>query len=192
MKARQGATRSTVVFAATIAAIVVATFALASSSSPPRPSSSSAKFTSSGSQTQQVPQTNSTSATLTMTSTSIECTITAEGTGTFVTVLSDGGQPIQGAQVSGERVTEVNGATCEETIGTFLTNSTGSVLITPNIGSYYQLTIQYQGKTFSAQAPIQPMSGTYVTLKIPSGNVTVSEVPYGGCKVTLNSITCPG
>lgn len=120
------------------------------------------------------------------------CVITAEGTGFYVTVLSDTGQPIQGAQVSGVRVTETNGGACTQTISTFLTNSTGSVLITPNIGSHYLLTIQYQGRTFSAKAPIEPMQTTYVILRVPSGNVSISEVPLGGCQKNANGTTCPG
>ncbi len=124
--------------------------------------------------------------------TSATCIISAEGTGFYVTALSDAAQPIQGAQVAGIRVTEVNGNTCNRTLGTLLTNSTGSVLITPSIGSYYHLTIQYQGRTFSTQVPIEPMQTTYVTLKVPSGNFSITEIPFGGCKITANSITCPG
>lgn len=127
-----------------------------------------------------------------LTTTSMTCSITAEGSGFYLTVLSDSGQSIQGAQVSGIRITETNEGTCTQAIGGFLTNSTGSVLITPNIGSYYLLTVQFQGKSFGAQAPIEPMQTTYVTLRIPSGNISLSEVPFGGCQRTSNSTTCPG
>jgi hypothetical protein len=114
------------------------------------------------------------------------------GSGFYVTVLSDAGQPIQGAQVSGTRVTDLGTATCQQDIGTYVTNSTGSVLITPNIGSYYLLSIVYQGNTYAAKAPIAPMTTTYVTLKVPSGNVTISEVFEGGCQTNAQGVTCPG
>jgi hypothetical protein len=64
------------------------------------------------------------------------CAITAEGTGTYVTVTSDSGQPLQGVQVSGIRVTDVETQTCSQDIGTLVTNSTGSVLLSPNMASY--------------------------------------------------------
>jgi hypothetical protein len=124
---------------------------------------------------------------------STSCSVSAEGTGLYVTVTSDAGQRIPGAQVSGMRVTVINGETCEqEKVGTFLTNSSGTVLITPNIGSYYLLTIQYQGKSFNTQAPIEPMQSTYVNLKVPSGNVTISEILSGGCHRNANGTACPG
>lgn len=124
-------------------------------------------------------------------STSTECTISAEGTGFYVTVLSDSGQPVQGAQVTGTRV-GVGGSTCQQDIGTYVTNSTGSVLITPNIGSYYELSITYQGNAYAVRAPIEPMTTTYVTLSIPSGNVTITEVFEGGCQTSSGGVTCPG
>jgi hypothetical protein len=129
----------------------------------------------------------------TATSTSISCTISSEGTGFYVTVVTDTGQPIQGVQVSGTLVTQItNGGSCQRNIDIYLTNSTGSVLITGNTGSYYQLTILYQGKNYTAQAPIDPMASTYVDLKIPSGNVSITDIPYGGCLRNSTATICPG
>jgi hypothetical protein len=119
-------------------------------------------------------------------STSTECTISSEGSGFYVTVLTDAGQPIQGAQVTG------TSSPCQQDIGTYVTNSTGSVLITPDIGSYYQLSITYQGNAYAVRAPIEPMTTTYVTLSIPSGNVTISEVFEGGCQTNSQGVSCPG
>jgi hypothetical protein len=121
---------------------------------------------------------------------SSSCTITAEGTGFYVTVTSDTGQSIQGAQVSGTRI--MYEGICEERIGVLRTNSSGSVLIAPNMGSYYVLTIQYQGNSFSAKAPIVPMASTYVVLRVPSGNITVREIPEGGCQRSSAGISCHG
>lgn len=126
------------------------------------------------------------------TQTSATCTISAEGSGFYLTVTSDANEPIQGAQVSGTRVTVTNYGTCEQSIGTYRTNSTGSVLITPSIGSYYLLSIQYQEMNFTVKAPIEPMLTTYVVLKVPSGNTTVNEVAFGGCQRNANGTTCPG
>jgi len=174
------------------AVIVVAATLVTSASNATVTGTVSEITTTSETTTQTVLSTIAATSTTSSTVTSIACTISAEGTGFYVTVLSDTGQPVSGAQVSGARVTGTNGGTCSQTLSTLLTNSTGSVLITPNIGNYYQLTIQYQGRTFSTQAPIVPMQSTYVTLKIPSGSFTIAEVPYGGCERTANATTCPG
>jgi hypothetical protein len=128
-----------------------------------------------------------------ITQTSTYCTISAEGTGFYVTVVTDSGLPVAGAQVSGSRVTEYgSGATCEQSIGSQYTNASGTVLITDNMGSYNALTVQYQGKNYAISAPILPMETTYVTLKVPSGNYSISEAFEGGCNKTASGITCPG
>jgi hypothetical protein len=127
-----------------------------------------------------------TPASTTATTASTECTISGEGTGFYLTVLSDSGQPIQGARVTG------TSSPCLQDIGTYVTNSTGSVLITPNIASYYQLSITYQGQSYTVKAPIEPMTTTYVTLRVPSGNVTISEVFEGGCQTNSEGVSCPG
>jgi hypothetical protein len=128
-----------------------------------------------------------------ITETSTYCTISAEGTGFYVTVVTDTGSPVAGAQVSGSRITEYgSGGTCEQSIGSKYTNSSGTVLITDNMGSYNALTVQYQGKNYAISAPIVPMETTYVTLKVPSGNYSISEVFEGGCTTTNGGVTCPG
>jgi len=128
-----------------------------------------------------------------ITQTSTYCTVSAEGSGFFVTVETDSGLPVAGAQVSGSRVTEYgSGSTCEQSIGSQYTNESGTVLITNNMGSYNALTVQYQGKNYAISAPIVPMETTYVTLKVPSGNYSISEFFEGGCNKTASGITCPG
>jgi hypothetical protein len=133
------------------------------------------------------------STTSTTTSTSITCSISGSGTGSYVTVESDAGQPIQGVQVSGIVVTLIsNGGPCpKQNIGIFVTNSTGSVLIASDTGSYYLLTMLYQGVNYTATAPIRPMQSTYVTLKVPSGNVSINEIPFGGCQRNASGTVCP-
>ncbi|HXQ93006.1 MAG TPA: hypothetical protein VN739_08370, partial [Nitrososphaerales archaeon] len=85
-----------------------------------------------------------------------------------------------------------NGGTCpQQNIGIFLTNSTGSALITSDTGSYYLLTMLYQGVNYTATAPINPMQSTYVTLKVPSGNVSISEISFGGCQRNASGTVCP-
>ena len=155
------------------------------------PTNTTTTLTRTGITTETSTSAGDTSSTMS-TTTSITCIVSAEGSGFYVTVLSDTGQPIQGVQVSGSRVTQTNGGTCQQNIGTYLTNSTGSVLITPNIGSYYLLSMLYQGKNYTAKAPIEPMTTTYVTLKVPSGNVTITEVYEGGCQTNTGGVTCPG
>ena len=120
------------------------------------------------------------------TSTWTECTISAEGSGFYVTVLPDSGQGIQGAQVTG------TSSPCQQDIGAYVTNSTGSVLITPDIASYFLLSITYQSQNYTVKAPIEPMTTTYVTLRVPSGNVTICEVFEGGCQTSSEGVNCPG
>jgi len=126
------------------------------------------------------------------TQTGTECTVSAEGTGFYVTVLTDSGGPVVGAQVSGSRITEIGAGTCEQNLGTWYTNSSGTVSISNNIGSYYMLTVGYQGRNYPIRAPIFPMQTTYVKLIVPSGNYTTSFVFAGGCATTNGGITCPG
>jgi hypothetical protein len=116
----------------------------------------------------------------------------AEGTGLYVTVLSDTGQPIQGANVSGSMTGVVRGSRCNLSTSGRDTNSTGSVLIAPDIGSYESLFVQYQGNIYTANAPIVSMTSTYITIMVPSGNVTVSEVFFGGCRTNTEGVVCPG
>ena len=99
-----------------------------------------------------------------------------QGNGLLVKVLSDAGQPVQGAQVAGVMVGLTSGGSCSSTTGTYITNSTGSVFIPLGIGNYYRVSMSYQGVVYATRAPIEPMSTTYVTFDVPSGNVTVSTV----------------
>jgi len=124
--------------------------------------------------------------------TGTECTVSAEGTGFYLTVVTDSGSPVVGAQVSGSRITEIGAGTCEQNIGVQYTNSNGTVSITDNIGSYYVLTVGYQGRNYDIRAPIFPMQTTYVKLIVPSGNYTTSSVFEGGCTTTNGGVTCPG
>jgi len=125
--------------------------------------------------------------------TNTSCIVSAEASGFFVTVETDSGLLVAGAQVSGFRVTEYGGgSTCERSIGTQHTNASGMVLITDNMGSYNALTVQYQGKNYAINAPIVPMETTYVTLKVPSGNYSIADVFEGGCTKTASGVTCPG
>lgn len=128
-----------------------------------------------------------------VTQTSTYCTVSASGTGLYVTVETDSGLPVVGAPVSGSTVLEfAGGETCEQSVGSQYTNSTGTALIADNMGSYYVLSVQYQGKNYTVNAPISPMETTYVTLKVPSGSYSVSEVFEGGCSKTASGVSCPG
>ena len=142
---------------------------------------------------ENITQTKTVNASTTATSSTAVCSISAAGTGSYVIVESDGGQPLQGIQVSGTIVTQfANGETCQQDIGIFQTNSTGTALITQTSGNYYLLSILYQGKDYTATMSISPLESTYVTLRVPSGNVTVSEIPYGGCLRNATATICPG
>jgi hypothetical protein len=127
------------------------------------------------------------------TSSSIVCSVSAAGTGLYVTVESNGGQPISGVRVSGTSVIEIaNGGSCRQENGSFTTNSTGSVLFPADTGSYYQLSILYQGENYTATAQVYIWQSTYLTLKVPSGNVSVAEIPFGGCIRNATETQCPG
>ncbi len=127
------------------------------------------------------------------TSSTMVCSVSAAGTGLYVTVESDGGQPISGVQVSGTAVIEfANGGNCQQDNGLFSTNSTGSILFGADAGSYYLLSIFYQGENYTATAPVSIMQSTYLTLKVPSGNISVVEIPFGGCIRNATETQCPG
>lgn len=96
----------------------------------------------------------------------------------YVTAKSDAGRPIPGVQVSGTIHNQTLFGTGEpETIGAFRTNSTGSVFIAPDTGELV-LSMQYQSKSYFASAHIASGESTYVTLGIPSGNITVNCIPW--------------
>jgi len=127
------------------------------------------------------------------TSSSIICSVSASGTGLYVTVESDNGQSISGVQVSGTGVIDfTNGGSCLQDNGSLTTNSTGSVVFGANTGSYYLLSILYQGENYTATAPVYIFQSTYLTLKVPSGNISVTEIPYGGCIRNATETQCPG
>ncbi len=127
------------------------------------------------------------------TSSSVVCSVSAAGTGLYVTVESDGSQPISGIQVSGTGVIEFsNGEGCQQDNGSLTTNSTGSVVFGADTGSYYLLSILYQGENYTATAPVYIMQSTYLTLRVPSGNISVTEIPFGGCIRNSTETQCPG
>ena len=127
------------------------------------------------------------------TSSSIICSVSASGTGLYVTVESDNGQSISGVQVSGTGVIDfTNGGSCLQDNGSLTTNSTGSVVFGANTGSYYLLSILYQGENYTATAPVYIFQSTYLTLKVPSGNISVTEIPFGGCIRNATETQCPG
>jgi len=126
-------------------------------------------------------------------STSIACTVSAAGTGLYVTVESDDGHPISGIQVWGTAVIDFsNGESCEQDDGSLTTNSTGSIVFGADTGSYYLLSIFYEGMNYTASAPVYIMQTTYLILRIPSGNISVTEIPFGGCIRNSTETLCPG
>jgi hypothetical protein len=141
----------------------------------------------------QIETTSVISPTLISTSSSIACTVSAAGTGLYVTLESDSGQPLSGVQVSGTAVIDFsNGESCQEYSSSLATNTTGSVVFGADTGSYYLLSILYQGENYTATAPVYIMQSTYLTLRVPSGNISVTEIPFGGCIRNSTETLCPG
>jgi hypothetical protein len=114
----------------------------------------------------------------------ITYTITGQSAGARLHVLSDSGSPIVGAQIRGH---EIYGYTI---VGTrtvacgncnftdIVTDSSGLVSLPGLVGSYY-LTIAYQGRLYNMSIPMYPVQLTEVTLRIPSGVLSVEVLPYG-------------
>ncbi|MHB2035838.1 MAG: hypothetical protein ACYCPW_03735 [Nitrososphaerales archaeon] len=138
---------------------------------------------------------SSTNAGTTTTSASVVCTISAEPTGFYLRVIgANSSSPIGDAKLTTTVVSECDNvnSTLTNWQGFFTTNSSGwiSVLIAsvPSGNYFLVFNVQYSNSTFQFSKTFnvywQPEQGTFVTLSIPSGSVTVVYRVPVGCNVT--------
>jgi hypothetical protein len=102
------------------------------------------------------------------------CYFSGEPWGVALQVLSDGGSPVPGVEITGRTV----GNQCGDySISSSATNSTGWVTLPGNPGAY-NLTVSYSGREYNVGAPMFPISLTTIKIHVPTGLWTI-EARYG-------------
>ena len=116
---------------------------------------------------------------------SYTCIISAEPTGFYLHVITDGTpKPIQGAKLTATLVSQCNNvnSTLVNGQGFFTTNSTGWATVSmPFVASgnfFLVFDVQYSNSTYSFSKTFDvywaPQQGTFVTVSLPSGTVSMS------------------
>ena len=140
-----------------------------------------------------------TSSSQSQSATSTYCTISAEPTGFYLHVITDGTpKPIQGAVLN---ATAVSSCGTETSSRILTTNATGWVTApVPQISGNYFMVFQVQytnsttGETFSkfiSQVGWAPEQGTFVTLSLPSGTVNFSYLFPISCNGVCHYMNIP-
>ena len=104
------------------------------------------------------------------------CYIMGQPIGAGVQILSDGGSPISGVNVTAHVVGNQCGGF---DVSTPLTNSSGWVKLPGKPGAY-NLTFSYFGNQYNVGVPMYPVSLTVIRVQVPSGFWTVDVRTYGG------------
>ncbi len=100
------------------------------------------------------------------------CTYSAEG-GLILTVDNgSNGKPIGSVPVQVAYVATICSSTVQTSLGTVRTNGSGIVTFCCELGQYY-FNVSYFGNHYSFIATIEAQRTTCVTLRIPSGDLTV-------------------
>jgi hypothetical protein len=93
-----------------------------------------------------------------------------------VQILSDGGSPVVGVDVTAQVVgNQCGGFNIPGTV----TNSSGWIVL-PGEPAAYNLTFRYLGHEYNVGAPMYPVSLTVIRVQVPSGFWTVDVRTYGG------------
>lgn len=111
------------------------------------------------------------------------CSITGAPVGGELRVLSDSGSPLAGVQVKGSSEAYCNNQPQVIALPVVTTNSSGWADLEP-VYAAYNLTLTYEGRTYTISLPNQPTSATYAAFLIPSGRLTTSFC-FGGSHCTL-------
>jgi hypothetical protein len=113
------------------------------------------------------------------------CQITGEAIGVALHVVasnySDSSTvPVAGAAVTGEGVLYCGGERQVNPFGSVSTNSTGWVDLFHDGGGVYYLNVTYPGSvlSYSLSVPVPPVTATYVTFNISTGNMTTHFCEY--------------
>src|SRR5207249_7299246 len=100
------------------------------------------------------------------------CTYTAEGNLVLTVVNGSSGKPIGSVPVHVAYVATVCSSTVQTSLGTVRTNESGIVTFCCELGQYY-FNVSYFSNHYSFIATIEAQKTTCVTLRIPSGDLTV-------------------
>jgi hypothetical protein len=123
-------------------------------------------------------------------STSVTCTISAEPTGFFLHLVPDTGVGvIPGLIVRVTPMTECGGSTNADTSAEvdYVTNGSGWIVVSsPPVGGIYYLVynFEFSGQNYSITADWRPEQGTFITVSLPSGNVTTTYLTPKSCNFT--------
>ena len=100
------------------------------------------------------------------------------GKGFYVRLVAEKtGEPIQNVTVGGSPGLTCNGIeTTTAIIWQAPTNSSGVASLNSAGSSWYVLTIQYSGNAYHFRVEMHQNQTTYVTVRLPSGNITTSFV----------------
>src|SRR6266849_4504089 len=100
------------------------------------------------------------------------CTYTAEGNLVLTVANGSSGKPIGSVPVQVAYLATVCSSTVQTSLGTVRTNDSGIVTFCCELGQYY-FNVSYFGNHYSFIATVEAQRTTCVTLRIPSGDLTV-------------------
>lgn len=117
--------------------------------------------------------------------TQVSCSISGETIGVVVQVLaidysSHSAVPVAGVSVSGQDVYYCNDNKQVSEINPSSTNSSGWVSLFDGGGGMYYLNIRYPDSklVYNLSVPVQPVTLTYVSFNVSTGNVTTRFCAY--------------
>ena len=100
------------------------------------------------------------------------CTYSAEGSLILTVDNGSSGKPIGSVPVQVAYVATICSSTVQTSLGTVRTNGSGIVIFCCELGQYY-FNVSYFGNHYSFIATVEAQRTTCVTLRIPSGDLTV-------------------
>ena len=100
------------------------------------------------------------------------CTYSAEGSLILTVGNGSSGKPIGSVPVQVAYLATVCSSTVQTSLGTVRTNDSGIVTFCCELGRYY-FNVSYFGNHYSFIATVEAQRTTCVTLRIPSGDLTV-------------------
>jgi hypothetical protein len=123
-------------------------------------------------------QSTNLTTTSTNSSPSTVCEVQVEGAGVFLQVISDSTQqPLPGITVHVNPTATSCYGIVKPSVADYTTNATGWIAIdvsnTP-ANVYFQASLVYAGRTYSFNLPQGPLDTTNATLRLPSGNLSIS------------------
>lgn len=130
--------------------------------------------------------------------TTTSCPVSGGGGPVYLDIVTDQGQPVPDQQIQVVQTgPSVDGRPCgTASLPTLVTNSTGWAQV-PGAGSLpyagsLAVSFVYSGQTYNGTVTIYPMTTTYVTFYVPSGNVASTNCEFNSCPTYTDSMTMGG